>query len=141
MDPENRQVAGGLERRWNARLEEVRRIEAALAASRVDAERGAMTAWEREACLALGENFERAWFQAGAGPEIRKRILRAALEEVVARVEDGRIQLLLNWHGGDHTELNVRKNAIGRHRFTVDVETERIVPGLARAAHATQMFA
>ena len=132
VDPENRQVAGELERRWNARLTEVRQIEAALAASRQEVERSAMSIGEREACLVLGENLERAWFHPWAGPEIRKRILRAVLEEVVARVKDGRIELLLHWRGGDHTELSVRKQATGKHRYTVDVDTERVVTGLAR---------
>ena len=62
----------------------------------------------------------------------RKRILRAALEDVVATVEGKRIRLLLRWHGGDHTEISVRKSTTGQHRYTSDAETVKIVSELAR---------
>ena len=40
--------------------------------------------------------------------------------------------LRLHWQGGDHTELTVRKNRTGRHRWTTDVETGDLVRELAR---------
>jgi hypothetical protein len=58
--------------------------------------------------------------------------VRAVLNEIVVRVDDGHIDLLLHWQGGDHTALKVKKNATGRHRWTVAEETEALIRELAR---------
>ena len=63
---------------------------------------------------------------------IRKRILRAALVEALAHVEDRRVRLVLHWHGGDHSEVCVEKSPPGRHRYATDEETSAIITALAR---------
>ena len=132
VDPENRQVAGELERRWNERLIAVQTITGALERAREANVNVGLSEEDRNACLELGANIEQAWTHEGVTPEIRKRILRAALEEIMVRVEKDRVQLLLHWRGGDHTEVIVGKRATGRHRYTTDAETETLITGLAR---------
>ncbi len=87
---------------------------------------------EREEYLALGADLERAWTHERASPESRKRILRAALVEIVATVQGTLILLRLHWQGGDHTELMVRKHRTGNHRWTTDAETGALIAELAR---------
>jgi excisionase family DNA binding protein len=58
--------------------------------------------------------------------------VRTVLNEIVAQVEDDQIHLVLHWQGGDHTELRVKKNRTGQHRWTIDSETKALVKGLAR---------
>lgn len=132
VDFENRQVAGELERRWNERLIAVQEIEARLSDLRSRPCRQGMSAEERAACMDLGADLERAWTHHAVTPQVRKRILRAALEEVVARVEGKRIKLLLHWRGGDHTEIDVPKHATGQHRYSSDAETVQIITETAR---------
>ncbi len=132
VDPDNRLVAGELERRWNERLAVVRQREEAVAALRASRKHEALGPDERAEYLALGADLERAWDHERATPESRKRILRALLVEVVANIEGNRIRLRLHWQGGDHTELTVRKNRSGQHRWTADAETGDIVRKLAR---------
>ena len=98
VDPDNRLVAGELERRWNTALAMLRQRPAALSAE------------DRQRLLQMGADLEAAWHHPAANPVTRKRIVRAVLREVVARVEDDQIQLLLHWQGGDHTRRTVRKN-------------------------------
>ena len=104
VDPDNRLVAGELERRWNERLAVVRQREEAVAALVASRKHEALGPDEREEYLALGADLERAWNHEGATPESRKRIVRALLVEVVATIEGDRIRLRLHWQGGDHTE-------------------------------------
>lgn len=40
------------------------------------------------------------------------------IEEIVVRVEDEALCLVIRWAGGDHTPLRVRKNRAGQHRWT-----------------------
>ena len=87
---------------------------------------------ERAALMRLGADLEQAWNHPAATTATRKRIVRAVLNEIVVRVDDGYIALVLHWQGGDHTALRVKKNAVGRHRWTVAEETEVLIRELAR---------
>jgi hypothetical protein len=82
----------------------------------------------------LGADLQRAWSHPAATAATRKRILRAALEEIIVRRETSKIALVLRWQGGDHTALEVklRLNAAGRHREPVHEEALALVRGLAR---------
>ena len=132
VDPENRQVAGELERRWNDRLAEVVRLETSLEEFRAEAAQTEMSAEERRACLSLGSDLEHAWSHPQAGAEIRKRILRAALVEILVKVENDWIRLLPHWQGGDHTELAIPRPRRGQNTNVVAAETAELVKGLAR---------
>lgn len=131
VDPGNRLVAGELERRWNERLKLVAQRQEEIEA--LDAEQApAITPQQREALLALGTDLPRVWVHPAATNEVRKRLLRVVIKEIVARVADARIELVIHWQGGDHTELNVVKNRVGQHRWTADVEVQTLVAQLAR---------
>jgi excisionase family DNA binding protein len=131
VDPDNRLVAGELERRWNERLAQIAQRQAELDAMHAQ-QAATMTSERREALLALGTDLERAWEHPAAGNNSRKRILRAVLREIVARVADARIELVIHWQGGDHTELCVVKNRTGQHRWVTDLEVQTLVAQLAR---------
>ena len=64
--------------------------------------------------------------------ESRKRVLRTVLKEILVRVQDGQIQLVLHWEGGDHTAFALSKNKTGEHRWKTDVNTVELVAALAR---------
>ncbi len=131
VDPANRLVAGELERRWNDRLVEVQRQQErieAMAADRPDL----LSNDEKERLMTLGGDLEAAWSHPGATAEIRKRILRVVLEEIVVTLADERIELLIHWRGGDHTSLSVPRNRTGQHRWSSDEDVRNLISGLAR---------
>jgi DNA invertase Pin-like site-specific DNA recombinase len=131
VDPENRLVAGDLERRWNDRLAEAARLESDLLVLR-DNQPPAITDAERAEISALGAELPRLWNHPAASAEMRKRILRTVLEEVVVTVEPGQLSLKLHWKGGDHTALTVAKNRAGQHRWKTSVATEQLIVEMAR---------
>lgn len=131
VDPENRLVAGDLERRWNERLAEVARIEEQIRAAR-DELPPPNTEAQRAEILSLGMDLPRLWSHPAASAATRKRILRSMLEEIVVFVEGTRLQLKLHWKGGDHTELEVVKNRVGQHRWKTNDATEQLITDLAR---------
>jgi hypothetical protein len=131
VDPANRLVAGELERRWNEALGAVHRIESEIAG--LDAKRPLpLNKNEREHLMRLGADLERAWSHPAANPATRKRIIRAALHEIIARIENGFIEMVLHWQGGDHTALKLKMNPAGKHRWTVPEDTLTLVRELAR---------
>jgi hypothetical protein len=58
--------------------------------------------------------------------------VRAALSEIVVRVEAEHIEMILHWQGGDHTALKLKKNGAGKHRWTIPEDTLSLVRELAR---------
>jgi DNA invertase Pin-like site-specific DNA recombinase len=132
VDPANRLVAGELERRWNEALQAVRRIEGEIAAI-VSSKPPPLGERERQQLMQLGADLELAWSHPAATAATRKRILRAALNEIVVRKEGAIIRAVLHWQGGDHTALQVKQrlNAGGRHHWPPE-DTISLVRELAR---------
>ena len=133
VDPANRLVAAELERRWNDALQTVHRIECEIA-SIVAIRPPPLGERERQELMRLGADLELAWSHPAATAATRKRILRAALNEIVVRKEGPVINMVLHWKGGDHTALQVklRLNAAGRHHWPPPEDTIALVRQLAR---------
>ncbi|MBO0756205.1 MAG: recombinase family protein [Bradyrhizobiaceae bacterium] len=131
VDPDNRLVAGDLERRWNERLAEVARLEEEVRTARENLP-AALTETDRAAVVALGTDVARLWYHPDASMATRKRILRTVLEEIIVTVEPGALRLKLHWKGGDHTALEVPKNRPGQHRWKTNATTEQLIHDLAR---------
>ena len=133
VDPDNRLVAGELERRWNDALKAIARIESEIAA--LVARRPApLGEHERQQLMALGADIERAWSHPAATATTRKRILRTVLSEIIVRRDGAIIHAVLHWQGGDHTELEVKQrlNAAGRHNPRIPDDKIALVSALAR---------
>jgi hypothetical protein len=131
VDPANRLVAGELERRWNEALAAVHGIEREIA--EIEAKKLVpLGEKERQHLMQLGADLARAWSHPAASAATRKRILRTALKEIIARIDDGFIGMVLHWQGGDHTALKLKMNTAGKHRWTVAEDTLTLVRELAR---------
>lgn len=131
VDPDNRLVAGELERRWNDCLAAAARLEDQIRSLRKE-QPSAVSDDERTTLMALADDVPALWNHPAASVETRKRILRTVLKEIVVTAETGRLHLVLHWQGGDHTRLEVMKNRSGQNRWKTDVATEQLVRELAR---------
>ena len=133
VDPANRLVAGELERRWNEALQSTARIAGEIAAA-IARRPPPLGEAEHKQLLALGADIERAWSHPAATAATRKRILRAALSEIIVRRDGAIIHAVLHWQGGDHTELHVKQrlNAAGRHNPRMPDETKALIGEVAR---------
>ncbi len=125
VDPRRRLVADELERRWNDKLTELEKARAALA-ELVD-HRPRISDDERQKVLALGERFDKVWNSPACPVEIKKKIVRTLVEEVVAdQVGDGRLKFVVHWKGGTHTAFEMDKPpAHARKNDAEDIEIIR----------------
>jgi hypothetical protein len=131
VDPTNRLVASELERRWNEALQVLRGIESDIAA--VEARKPTpLGELERRQLMRLGADLELAWSHPAATSATRKRIVRAVINEIVVRIDVEHIEIVLHWQGGDHTALKLKKNGVGKHRWTIPDDTLSLVRELAR---------
>lgn len=133
VDPGNRLVAGELERRWNERLINLRTLQEQLA----EHDKEPVTAFrpeDRNQLLAMAQDIQSVWDSPGVTVETRKKIIRLLIEEIVVDVVDDKIELIIHWHGGDHTILSVKKNKHGQNRWTTDADVVELVQILSRHA-------
>jgi DNA invertase Pin-like site-specific DNA recombinase len=132
VDPQNRLVARGLERDWEARLAQVAAAEAELA-SRQQRRPTTLTAQERTAIRALGDDIERVWHAPTTTDRDRKELLRTLLEEVIVTVDRdaARGALLLRWRGGQASELVVDLPRSHPPKIRTDEDTIELVRRLA----------
>jgi DNA invertase Pin-like site-specific DNA recombinase len=114
VDPENRLVADELERRWNQALLRVRELEQRLAAHPATPDRDVPVTAEEWQDLA--SDLEAIWDGAATDVRLKKRIVRALIQEVIADVdaEAGEVILVIHWRGGIHTELRLPRRRRGQ---------------------------
>src|SRR5439155_10095859 len=62
----------------------------------------------------------------------RKKIIRLLIEEIMVDVVADKIELVIHWHGGDHTRLSVKKDKAGQNRWVTDADVVEFVRVLAR---------
>jgi len=131
-DPRNRLVAAELERRWNEKLEQVEKVKTALAAN--DHATRALSEDEREAILALGERFEWVWSSDRCPVELKKKILRTAIEEIMVNLDDETqmLRFVVHWKGGTHTQFEMKKSVGGSGQKTSFEDLEIIRKMAAR---------
>ena len=126
-DPRNRLVAAELERRWNAKLEEVVALEARL----TELQRGvqALGDEDRKRILGLGERFDEVWQSEACPMELKKKIARTVIEEVLVDLDEDTDTLCftIHWKGGTHTtfEMDKPRSPVGRQTAVQDLELIR----------------
>jgi hypothetical protein len=132
VEPENRLVAGELEARWNHALEEVATLENRLTV--MGEQPAPLSEQQTFELTALGDDVMALWNHPEAPVQLKKRILRTVLSEVVveSKPESPTHRVLLHWAGGVHTELQVERNRSGQHRRSADRTVIELVSELAK---------
>jgi hypothetical protein len=131
VDPCNRLVAAELEARWNTALTQVAEAEGRLSAHQQS--QTTLSEEERNRLLQLGSNLNAVWNDPSAPIDLKKRIIRTLINEIVVDVSHPRatIDMQIHWAGGVHTPLIVHKNKSGRNSNAVDRDVVELVRELA----------
>jgi DNA invertase Pin-like site-specific DNA recombinase len=132
VDPDNRLVASELEARWNGALAQVAEAEARL----TDAGKAAepLSEQQKKELAALSEDLMALWNHPDAPIQLKKRMLRTVLTEIIIdnEADSATHRLRLHWAGGVHTELRVERNKPGQHRHSADRSVIELVSELAK---------
>jgi excisionase family DNA binding protein len=139
VEPENRLVARNLELRWNEALAKVNHLQQAL--SELDPSPLALSEQETEELNKLAWDLPRLWHHEAAPFELKKRIVRAVIKEIVVTVEARMLGVLVHWQGGQHSEFNLRKRKTGEHRWKTSKSTLELIEQLARLMPDKQIAA
>ncbi len=104
VDARNRLVAADLEHRWNTKLEELEAAQQRLA--QLDAQTTVAAGDdERETIRWLGQHFAQVWHHEACPVDVKKRLVRAVIHEIIVDITDTEILLLFHWQGGCHTRV------------------------------------
>ncbi len=129
VDPDNRLVAGELERRWEAALGALKQAEDAYAQQQRPSTPALPLSPEVRARFeAVGQHLPQLWHQGVIDQAHKKALLRALIDKVVIhRVARDRVQARIVWRGGETTTLSVPVH-VGRWTDLAEAtEVERII--------------
>ena len=112
VDPDNRLVAGELERRWESALRELRDTEERFAKARSERDKVVPLHIPHElqkAFQSLGQSLPSLWQQDNLSDSQRKEFLRCLINKVVLRREQKQENVLVRivWRGGAVSERDV----------------------------------
>ncbi len=128
VDPDNRLVAGELEKRWEEALVTLQQAESA-AAERVEPNELDKLSPELAAAFrAIGTHLPGLWQEGRISSPHKKALVRCLIEQVVVRrLQPDTIAARIVWQGGATTELEIR-TTVGRLRDRAGAaEMERII--------------
>ena len=110
VDPRNRLVASQLEERWNERLQQQHQLEHKL--HQLKDRYKSLTEEERFQIRRLGTRFEEVWHSPDCTADLKKKIIRTAVEEIVVDKDDQAsvVKMLIHWSGGTHTKIMIPHN-------------------------------
>jgi DNA invertase Pin-like site-specific DNA recombinase len=116
VDPENRLVARELERKWEQKLAERRRLGEDYARFQAEQPRH-LTAADRDRIRGLAADLPALWQAATTTGADRRAVVRLLIErvELTRQGETERVEVVVHWRGGPVTRHEVRQ---GLRRYT-----------------------
>jgi DNA invertase Pin-like site-specific DNA recombinase len=136
VDPDNRLVAGELERRWEATLSEVRAAEEALARQSAPQSISQMAIGKAldSKIVVLAGRLPQIWSDPATTDAQRKALLRCLVDKVILDRGKHDIALVrIVWRGGAVSDLEVKMRVNSVARLTRGMEMQTRVLDLARA--------
>jgi len=135
VDPANRLVASELETRWNSALLHAAELEQQL--DDTTHQRVELSESEQVRLLELGRDLPLLWNHASASAEMKKRILRTVLDEIMIGDDAERKNhlLVLHWKGGVHTELSAIRNGSGKKHVDTSVTALELIEELSKVCN------
>lgn len=131
VDPENRLVSAELEKKWDRCLERAEEVRKRICEKKKPV--SPLSPEEKKELLNLSYDIPKLWDSPATTNEMRKRIVRATIREIMCDVDNVNSLILMDihWEGGNHTHLEVRKNKTGEHRNCTDKSVVEIVRELS----------
>ena len=128
-DPKNRLVADTLEQRLNDRLADLHQSKERH--REILEQVPPVQARDSEVLHILASDFASVWSHPDTDPPAKKRVLRAAVQEILVQPVDDppRLEVVIHWQGGVHTRCHVARPA--RTRAEVSKSIEDLVRQLA----------
>ena len=132
VDPDNRLVAGELERRFEKALLSLEQVESE-AEKHIKQLKDVLSDHEAMLLRKYADSLSDLWNSPATRLQDRKRIVRCMVETVVITVikEESIIKGQVHWKGGEITQIEVAGGKCGVHRYVSDPDLVELVGTLA----------
>jgi hypothetical protein len=89
---------------------------------------------EKQEVMRLSDDLPKLWNASSTSNEMRKRIIRTVIKEIVCDVDEDKQMIVLDvhWEGGVHTKVEVKRKKTGEHSNCTDKSIVELVSQLAR---------
>lgn len=132
-DPDNRLVAGELERRWEAALRELEQAEASYQRALRDQGPTTIPPELRRGLEQVGRDLPGLWGQDRFSRPQKKSLLRCLIDKVVIRrTAPDSVEVRIVWRGGDTTTARIPVTVNALARLSSAPEMEEAILNLAR---------
>jgi len=142
-DPDNRLVAGELERRWETSLRELKQAEEAFERDQSDhVQLEQLDPETRRALTEAGRQIPEWWRADRFSREQKKALLRCLIDKVVVhRIAPDRVHCRVVWKGGETTDADVAVTVGSWSRLSEGREIEESILRLARRGKSDEEIA
>jgi len=132
VDPENRLVCMELEKKWNICLDRAAKIKEKFSSLQNPIE--PLSEKEKQDLFDLSSDLKKLWNLPSTTNELRKRLIRTVVREIISDVDEANHLILLDmhWEGGVHTKLEVKRNRMGEHTRCTDKTIVELVRQLTK---------
>jgi excisionase family DNA binding protein len=105
--------------------------------AQLDGARTPLSEAQRRRLLELGDDVCSLWNDPAASSELKKRIVRTVLHEIVIEDNSQRHEHIvhLHWKGGVHTELRVARNPTGKHHRITEGKALDLIRELSKVSN------
>ena len=131
VDPRYRLVASQLESRWNIKLEEQRQLKDQLA--RMQNTITTLSEKDRQSIMALGSHFSELWFHESCSVDLKKKMIRILIKEIIVNLNDNTqaLTFMIHWHGSCHTTFSMAKPMSGAVKYKTPEEDIDLIRNMA----------
>jgi hypothetical protein len=131
VDPRHRLVASQLESRWNIKLEELDQLKDQLEGMQKTII--TLSEKDRQAIMALGSHFSELWFHESCSVDLKKKIMRILIKEIIVNLDDHARELtfIIHWHGGCHSTFSMVKPMSGAVKYKTPEEDIDLIRNMA----------
>ncbi len=128
VDPDNRLVAGELERRWENALKELKQAEESYEKRKEQPPLPQLPAQLEEAFRSIGQKIPQIWNTSAISTSQKKALLRCLIDKVVIhRCHRDQVKIRIVWRGGATTTMQVPINVGSFPELSCAKELEQLI--------------
>lgn len=74
---------------------------------------------DRQSIMTLGSHFSELWFHESCAVDLKKKMMRILIKEIIVHLDDNSQELtfMIHWHGGCHTTFSMAKPMSGAVKY------------------------
>jgi len=88
---------------------------------------------DRQSIMALGSHFSELWFHESCSVDLKKKMIRILIKEIIVNLDDNAqaLTFMIHWHGSCHTTFSMAKPMSGAVKYKTPKEDIDLIRNMA----------